>query len=336
MDTALSSVGQIIWRWLERQGLDAPSLFAEQGIDPSVLQDPAARIPTSKWDNIATQVLRRLSDTCTAMEAARCWHPSNLGVLGYAWLSSSTLRTAMQRYERYGHIVGQSLAWRLEDSGDGLRAVLHHKRTDPALRALATDFAMSLAVSMCRFNFGGTLTPLAVTLQRPAPGCAEKYALFYGCVPEFSAADDSFTLSLADADQPLPSSNRQLAMTHDRILAEQLAALRKDDVLVRVRALIYDQLAAGEVSEERIAATLHQSPRTLQRRLAEHDTSFAVLVDDTRKELAERYLGDPAKSITEISFLLGFAQQSSFARACRRWTGRSPSELRESVTGLPS
>ena len=331
MDTALSSVGQIIWRWLERRGLDAEALFAEQGIERSVLLDPAARVPTAKWDGIARRVLERYGRTCAGLDAAQCWHPSNLGVLGYAWLSSSTLRTALQRYERYGRIVGQSIGWQLENTEKGLRAVLHHKRDDLRLRTLTTDFAMSLVVSMCRFNFGPSLVPVALTLERAEPDCAPDYVRFYGCHPAFGAGVDSFTLRFSDADRLLPSSNRELAATHDRILYEQLARLHKEDVVARARAPIVEQLAAGEASEERVAAALHLSPRTLQRRLAELDTGFATLLDDTRRDLAERYLADRTKSITEISFLLGFSQQSSFARACRRWTGRSPSQLRETA-----
>ena len=89
-------------------------------------------------------------------------------------------------------------------------------------------------------------------------------------------------------------------------------------------------MTSGEISEEEIARDLHMSRRSLQRRLAEADAGYQSLVDDTRRDMALRYIQDPAKSATDITFLLGYSQQSGFSRAFRRWTGMSPSEYRSS------
>jgi len=89
-------------------------------------------------------------------------------------------------------------------------------------------------------------------------------------------------------------------------------------------------MTLGEFSEEDLASDLHMSRRSLQRRLAEADASYQSLVDDTRRDMALRYIEDPAKSATDITFLVGYSQQSAFTRAFRRWTGMSPSEYRAS------
>ncbi|MGH8765739.1 MAG: helix-turn-helix transcriptional regulator, partial [Burkholderiales bacterium] len=78
-----------------------------------------------------------------------------------------------------------------------------------------------------------------------------------------------------------------------------------------------------------IAKTLHMSRRTLQRKLAEADLTYQQLVDQTRRDLALRYIEDAGKSLTEITFLLGFSGQSAFTRAFRRWTGESPTVFRD-------
>jgi AraC-like DNA-binding protein len=70
------------------------------------------------------------------------------------------------------------------------------------------------------------------------------------------------------------------------------------------------------------------SRRSLQRRLAEADSTYQSLLDDTRRDLALRHIEDPAKSVTDVTFLLGYSQQSAFTRAFRRWTGMSPSAYR--------
>jgi AraC-like DNA-binding protein len=78
---------------------------------------------------------------------------------------------------------------------------------------------------------------------------------------------------------------------------------------------------------QQAADLLGMSRRTLQRRLEESDLSYRVLLDDTRRQLAECYLRDPKRQAKEISIVLGFAEQSSFTRAFRRWTGVAPSQF---------
>ena len=95
----------------------------------------------------------------------------------------------------------------------------------------------------------------------------------------------------------------------------------------QVRRVILAELADG-AEEEAVARALHVSRRTLQRRLADDGTSFRLVLEDLRKELAERYLKDPGNSIVEVAFLLGFSDQSSFHRAFQRWTGASPGRWR--------
>ena len=332
METALSSTGHIIWCWLELHGIEPVPLFEKHGVTRAALMDPNERIPTAAWDAIRRDGMRLIGDPCACLKAARCWHPSNIGALGYAWLASATLRTALKRLERYSLLVAQSGAWSLQSTPTGLTAVLVQTREDPYDRALATDMAMALVIDMCRMNYGASLRTEEVTLRRTEPDCAESYRLFYGGEVRFSAPEDSFTLAVRDADRPLPSANRQIAGLHDRILAEQLATLEKENVVARCKAFILEQLTTGELSLEEAAQALHMSPRTLTRRLEAEQTTFSALLDETRQELARRYLADSRHSISEVAFLLGFQQQSSFTRAANRWFSMSPKEFRQSLS----
>jgi AraC-like DNA-binding protein len=88
--------------------------------------------------------------------------------------------------------------------------------------------------------------------------------------------------------------------------------------------VILRYLPNGEPRRPKIAGALGMSERTLQRRLAAEGTSFQRLLDDTRRELAQQYLGQRNVSLADTAYLLGFSDQSSFFRAARRWFGTSP------------
>jgi AraC-like DNA-binding protein len=321
-------MGQVAWRLLELHGLDAHAIFRRHGLSASDIRDPNARIAADKWDAICRDAAPQILDPAFALRVVRCWHPSNLGALGHAWLTSSTLRSGLERLVRYGRLVGERAGVALHDAPDGIEVQVDSGRRDAVVGPILVDFLMALLLDMCRLNHGSSLRPSRVRLRRAAPAGAQAYASFYGCAVEFSADRNSFTLRARDVDALLPTSNRQLAAALDHLLAEQIAHLDKDNVVARCKASVLEQLSSGELSEGEIAHRLHISRRTLQRKLAEAETTYQQLIDDTRRELALVYIEDPRHSITDITFLLGFSQQSAFTRAFRRWTGRAPSDYR--------
>ena len=329
METFLATMGQVFVRLVEMHGIDARALLLEVGIDPATLRDPSARIPSAFWDTAGARAAALIPDPAFGLRAARCWHPSNLGALGHAWLASSTLRTGLQRLERYSRILGEKAQLKITDTRDGMRLAYDHRRRDPVLRAIGTDFVLSLVLDMCRMNYGASLRPVEVRLSRARPGDTEPYRHFYGCPIHFEANEDSFLLTLRVADEPLPTANRQLAGTLDSILTAQLAALDKNNIPARCKSNLLDELTSGELSEEEMAKQLHMSRRTLQRKLAESNTTYQKLVDDTHRDLALRYMEDPRNTITDVTFLLGFSGQSAFSRAFKRWTGMSPTTYRD-------
>ena len=334
----LASMGQTFRRLLELHGLDAVAIARSAGVDLAAIPAPGERIEVDKIDAILGVAIPRVSDPAFGLQAARCWHPSELGVLGYAWLSSSTLRTGLERAVRHSRLVGERGITEIEDTRQGLKIRFWAKRGHPAVvpvAAVFVDIAISLLFDMCRMNAGAALRPVAASLRRRKPDPADAYERFFGCPVRFDAEESAFVLSAKDADRPLPSANRQLAATFDRMLTEELARLDKADVVSRTRAAVLEHLSSGEGSEEDTAKQLHMSPRTLQRKLAEAKTTYVQLVDDTRKDLALRYIEDQRRSVTDITFSLGFSQPSAFTRAFKRWTGLSPSEYRTKSPASP-
>jgi len=134
------------------------------------------------------------------------------------------------------------------------------------------------------------------------------------------------------AEKPLVTANRELAAANDRIAVDYLARLQRDDLLSRVKVAVLDHLPSGAPSDEDVARALHLSTRTLQRKLRDQGTTFSDTVGAVRRELAEAYVRDRTLTLTEIGYLLGFGDTSSFSRAFKRWTGAAPSSYRAQRT----
>ena len=77
-----------------------------------------------------------------------------------------------------------------------------------------------------------------------------------------------------------------------------------------------------------MAAYLHMSESTLQRRLAKEGTRYQRLLDQVRYTLAREYLQQTALPVAEIGLLLGYSDAANFRRSFKRWSGITPSQLR--------
>jgi AraC-like DNA-binding protein len=327
-DGSLAPLGQILYRLVELHGIDPRSFMMQVGLDPEMFRDPKARLPVRLLDAAFLRAASLIPDLAFALRAAECWHPSNLGPVGYAWLSSGSLRTALKRFDRYSRILGSQYRDHCVEDAAGLRYVFDHGRGDAPIGLVMTDFTLSMILSMCRMNYGAELHPVSVRLRRLEPKDPTPWVRFFGCEIAFGASEDSFLLDRRTAEMPLPSGNQELAAAFDLILNEQLAALTKTDLQTRCKALLLQQLTSGEPSEEVLAQQLNMSGRTLQRKLGELGLTYGQVLAETRYELAQRYLDDPNRSVTEITFLLGFSEHSAFTRAFKRWSGQAPTAYR--------
>ena len=333
METTLATTTQVLEELMRQHGLVPADWLLKFGIDLTQITDPRARVSLDATDALLRALSECIPDSAFGLGAARCWHPSNFGPLGHAWLASSTLRRGLQRMERYWQLIGQRSAVALRNDGFGLTVVLNNPRSDPLVAAITTDLCFSVLVDMCRMNAGQGFVPSEVRLMRPEPADRAPYDRFFGCPVVFGAPERSIVLSAAAADKALPTSNRELVGVLEQMLAGELARLDRSDTVSRCRTLLLQRLASGEVTATQVARELAMSRRTLHRKLADAGTNWQQLIDATRRDLALRLIEDRRRPIGEITFELGFSQQSAFARAFKRWAGQSPTAYRDALPG---
>ena len=328
--THLLSPADILWNILNDYGYDAESIFLEEGIDREMILKPGARITHARADSLWSKVNELINDPCWGLRGAKFWHPSHFNALGYAWLASSTLREALKRAARYAHIIGEDREHRLEHTAKGLTVTLSRTLKLPA----HMDLSVSILLSACRLNCGPGLNPVEVHFIHSQLACAEEYESYFNAPVKFNAAYDSLTLPADAVDRRLPIGNPHLATLSDQYIISYLAELDKNNIVQRVKGAIIDMLPSGGVSDEKVAKRLHMSTRSLQRKLQSAHTTFGRLLDEVRQEIAEHYIHDSTVSLSEIGFVLGYSEYSSFWRAYKRWTKTPPSEIRKSEQNI--
>jgi len=178
---------------------------------------------------------------------------------------------------------------------------------------------------------GKDLNPAQARFRQVQPAETGVYFQLFRCPVAFGCERTELAFRTVDVDKRLTGSNAELAKLNEHVVVKYLAHREKEDVVNQVKAAIIDGLANGAVTEKSVAAGMYTTPRNLHRKLQKEDTSFKQLLTEVRQDLAQQYIQDRSKTLTEISYLLGFSEVSSFSRAYKGWTGKPPSTAREGV-----
>jgi AraC-like DNA-binding protein len=326
--TTSSNWALAIVQALELGGVDCVGLFAELGMDYAALNDPDARFPQDGMTRLWQRAVALSGNPAIGLNMAQVVRPASFHVVGYALMSSRNLRDGFTRLVRYQRIIGEGadLNFLPQPDGYALSLAIHGDRLPPARQSAEASIAYCLA--FCRWMTGKPIRPREVRLQGPAPTELAPYQQVFQAPLKFNAERYELIFERADLEAPLPSANEALAQLHDRFAGEYLARFCSSRVTHQARQVLCRLLPQGEPRREVVAQALHLSQRTLQRRLQEEGTSYQQLLDDTRRELAEQYLGQVDLTLLEVAYLLGFADPSNFFRAFRRWFGETPGEYR--------
>lgn len=328
--TTIGSYGLAIQNALEANGYDAAGIFAAAGIDRVPTNDPSERLTTAQVAALFQECVKLTGNPAVGLTVARFMHPSALHALGYSLLASSTLRDCCERLLNYFRLASEQGELRVSESEDRFCISTHSLTEGVAYETI--DAWHAFLVRLFRLLYKPDLTPVSVSLARPCPaGYEEQYRKSFHAPVTFDAPDCEICLDRAVVDEPLIGGNREIALQNDRIIQQYLEALDKADIITRVKQTIIELLSSGNCSKLRVANEMAMSPSTLQQKLAERDSSFKDLLNQIRESLALAYVEQARLSITEMSFMLGFAETSSFTRAFRRWTGKSPRDYRRHI-----
>nr|WP_229256743.1 MULTISPECIES: AraC family transcriptional regulator [Duganella] len=253
----------------------------------------------------------------------------------FAALCSANLAGALDRIAKYVKLIAPMII-KID------RSVAHttvtvdfmdHTLTPPAV---FLAFKLVFFVQLARLATRSPVQPLRVSL--PSIGDehhnAQAYQHYFG-IAVTDAPLTTLVFSNEDMERPFLTENHKMWLFFEPSLRQRLADLDKTASMAeRVRGTLLEAIPAGDVSMQSVSRKLAVSVRTLQRRLQDEGTSFQQTLDGLRQSLAHHYLRNTEMSSAEISFLLGFEDSNSFARAFQVWTGKTPHAVRLTVDAL--
>jgi AraC-like DNA-binding protein len=316
----------------EQYGEVVNEVLREMQLHPDDLDDTDALL---SYRRVCVELMNRLAVTLAdphfGLHCAARTDFRSLGVLGYVVRHSASLRVAMANLSRYYTLM--QTASLVTVTLNGAVAELSYKITEPGLAEYRQDAELTIAL-ITRFirEAAGNpdWAPLEVHFIHTAPADTQPLQQFFQAPLYFAAAANKLLINSNDLDLRPPENDPGLLAVLCEHVENQLLRQSPPEkpFLDELQQQLATTLHAGEPGVESLAQRLNIGPRTLQRRLREQGLSYADLLSQTRRVLAERYLADPQLSLSEITFLIGYSEQSVFNRAFRGWTGKTPLSYR--------
>ncbi len=265
-------------------------MFRRAGCDPALLHVPETRISNRVKQRLYEVAERETGDACFGIEVGKQVRGIALHALG----------EAIARAARHTRVLTDFFRVEVRDEPHGVRLIVVFADPRASGPLSRHDAVLAGCLKMGRITFGDAFAPLEATVERAPPACAHRFHEWFRAPIVCEAPYPSLLCRREDLDRPLVTANPGVASASDRLMTDYLARLDRGDVAAQVKSALIGRLPVGAPTQATIA-----------------------------RALGIEYLRRSDYSVGEVAYLLGFAEASSFNRAFRRWTGRSPSEFRQ-------
>lgn len=311
---------------------DRVAVLQQAGIPAPLLASAQARVTTEQFARLYRLVVAQTGDESPGM-FSRPLKPGTLKFLALSVVQASTLITALHRFTQFFQLVLDDLQFELVSSTEQISVVLHLRGDGPRPQRFAQEVMLKLVHGMASWLAGHKVPIARVDLAFTAPPYAADYVYLYPGQAVFNQPMTAIHFDRHWLEGPVRQHAGAIGDFLQRAPADWMfVSFAERIVSHRVREQLESGLSERRLSRmqgiEQVAKNLLMSTRTLTRRLAHEGTTFQLLKDQLRRDVAIRLLTQTVLSPEEIGLQTGFEDPTTFYRAFKRWTGCSPGVYR--------
>jgi AraC-like DNA-binding protein len=319
-----------------RLGLDTGQILEAAKLDSVTLQDPDARIPIEQVDALWQKAYELSKDPDLALHAIEVLPFGAYRVIDFLASSAPTVGAALAKVSDYFPLINRVVRLPYAVGERHVTMSVEAPSRPSAITRPYAEYTLAAVFLRTRTATNQPYRLIRVEFSHPRPADISEHVRIFECPVRFGADACRMVIARDVWDTPRTGGDPTLFSvldTHARMLLDQLPSPAAD-IVGRVREAIGAELRGGDPKLESIARRLAMSPRTLQRRLRHHGVFFNDVLDAMRFRAAKSYLAQGDIAGTEVAYLLGFAEQSSFHRAFKRWSGQTPTEYRRRMAAV--
>lgn len=311
------------------RGADLAAMCRTIGITPEMLERSDAFVDLDQSIRVWEAAIGATGDPFLGLHMGETTSPGLAGMLGFLMETSPDLHTAFQNVTQFNGFISNMTHFSMEVLGDELYYFVEPLEAwhdaSPETARQVVDHSASAFVHITKLLSGKARYPLRVALRFPRPADTKEYLRVLRTEPLFLQPRNCLVFSLRDMRLPVIGHNPQLNQMFRDLLEKEIAKTKENSAFSsEVRRVILQNFASTVPQLIQVAELLHNTPRTLQRKLQEESTSFQGIVESVKAELAIGMLKNRTLTVNEVAYRLGYSEPSVFRRAFKKWTGKSP------------
>jgi AraC-like DNA-binding protein len=306
-----------------RLGYKPEALLARAGLSDLEMEDPDVYIPCDRFGTVIGCAMRERPLKNVGVKIAAETPIGSFPLLDYLAVTSNTVGEAVKQLTHYFRIVVTPITLEVREDESPIRWVIR------APSAISVEFSVALDIFHLRAETEGRFRAEWLSFSHEPDDAAEIERML-GCPVRTRAQWNGIAISREAWDLPLRRRDPILRSLLEQQANEIIARIpNEDETSMEVRRLLAKRIVGGDTRIESVARELATTVRTLQRRLEEAGCSYQDLLEQTRRDAAEKYLSDRSLPIAEVAFLLGYSEPSAFHRAFKRWKKVTPQAFRK-------
>ncbi|MGJ8686005.1 MAG: AraC family transcriptional regulator ligand-binding domain-containing protein [Spongiibacteraceae bacterium] len=328
--------------YVESCGKPIEELIDILGLRAADLSCSDLRLAGSAINTVFDRAAELCGNDNIGLDASMQMNLTHIGILGHLIMSCTRGEQVLDLHSRYQTLIGNGARSDYDFSVEE-GVCLRFKRVDGGIPygRHFHEFNLGGWMSLVKLVTGQALKPERIQFPFTRPKDISAQQKFFNCELVYGGCSDEgmrVYFSPDHLDRFLYAADSSLKDSLELAARRRLDELQgsygeaADTLQTQLLSFIRRELIHGAPSIEQAAERLNTSVRTLQRQLDGVGVNYKALVDDARRELGGRYIVNEELSLVDVALMLGYAEQSSFQRAFKRWYDDTPGEYRRQAS----
>jgi len=321
---------------VKNSGISLEELFTACEIPLEKLEDKRATIEKHEFIALIFAAQERTQDEYLGLSKGHKSKPGTFKMLAHSVINCANLDKALHRCLQFYQVVDSPVETRIEIREDEF--VLSFQSIDEDDdKSLVEEVSLFVLVRFASWLIGQEIVPKAVFLRVSLEEAGLKELKDFPMPFNVKLGQESTSVIIDKSYLQMPLVQNSLSLSNflksslERIIDGNI---QNASLNAQIRGIISKEFGSNFPDYSVICSKLNMTPQTLRRRLKEEHTSYQEIKDGIRKDASIYYLSNPDLSIEEIALLMGFSEASSFHRAFKKWTGKTPSNYRTQMASL--
>ena len=306
-------------------GVDIRSLLSKASLTEYEIENPNGRIPFQDVIRLWETSYEWMQDRMIGVKAVNFIPFGAFKVVDYMMITSATPRDGLFKALKYYPLINEGFELLIDSKGELVFIELHNPEDPKVVPFQYVDFVFACVLSRIRFSTGGKCVPFAVDFTCSKPKDMSVYHKLFQAPIKFDQPVNRMIFENDSLEIVQPNADEYLCEMLDNYAQHLIKQLPPEkDVILELSRIMRKRLRETNLNHS--ARMLGMSRRSLQRKLKNRGVSYRQLQSKIRRELATSLLNQNV-SIEETAFLVGYSEKSSFYRAFRQWTGKTPQDF---------